>query len=104
MAIRIRKTDKRFHGHEYFRYVVDLPGVRRPQRILLFNEVRAWCVDTWGLACEKDAYLDLLDSNLDNLPNYKWVWHHDGFSLHFKIFLASEKELMWFKLRWSEHG
>lgn len=104
MTIRIRKTDRRFHGHEHFRYVIDIPGLRRPQRIMLFNQIRSWCADTWGLTCEKDTYLDLIDSKINETIDYKWVWHHEGFSLDFKIFLASEKELNWFKLRWSDHG
>lgn len=101
MTIRIRKTDKRFGGYEHFQYVVDLPGYRRPHKIVLFNEIRKWCADTWGLTCEKDAYLDLVASGATDALDYKWVWHHDSFSLDFKIFLVSDKELTWFNIKWS---
>ncbi len=107
MKISIRKTDKRFTGSDVLRYVVDIkvaysvPMIngtgRKTIRLKKFQEVRQWCIDTFGMSCERDHYLHLLTSDPDSV-NSRWCWHtefHDT-----KIYFASEKEANWFKLKW----
>jgi hypothetical protein len=111
MKIKIRKTDKRFAGHEHMSYVVDVvsdfnhvpiiagrgTSPRRLDRLKHFHEVRQWCVETWGMSCEREHYLTILETD-PTILNPHWCWHTEFYDV--KIYLASEKEVMWFKLRW----
>jgi hypothetical protein len=109
MKAKTKKTDKRYTGHEHFKYVVDVvmpyapfiqgkPVNRRQQRIGFYHEVRKWCVDTWGMSCEREHWLTLQETGDPNI-NSHWCWHTELNDL--KIYLTSEKEANWFKLRWT---
>lgn len=109
MRTKTKKTDKRYTGHQHFNYVVDVvmpasvpfihnkPLNRRQQKIAYFHQVRQWCVDTWGMSCEREHWLTLKESESSDI-NTHWCWHTDFNDL--KIYLTSEKEANWFKLRW----
>lgn len=101
MKITVRKTDKRHTGHDIFGYVADVqwPGIgRRSERINDFLEVRKWCWDTLGNSCERDHWLELHKKGLGNDLNQRWCWQTDFGN--FKIYLRTEKEANWFKLKW----
>lgn len=100
MKIQIRKTDRRHTGHQEFEYVADVEWVglgRRPERLVAFLEVRQWCWDTMSPSCEREHWLELKQSN-HSVPNERWCWHTDYGN--FKIYLRTEKEANWFKLKW----
>ena len=114
VKLSIVKTDKRFIGSEILKYVISLhPATSSPpnyyfgsiypkihsrtNRILNFNMIRDWCIQTWGMSCERTLYLDLKLFDIDTI-NKHWCWHTDG--NEFKIYLMSEKDLNWFKLKW----
>lgn len=56
-----------------------------------FFEHRAWCCETWGASVELE--------HIDKHPNC-WSWRIDYDAAIFRIYLSTEKEVNWFKLRW----
>jgi len=100
MKVKIRKTDKRHTGHGVFLFVaeVEWPGLgRRTERMQGFIELRQWCWETLGMSCEREHWFELYKQNCA-VPNERWCWHTDFGN--FKIYLRSEKEANWFKLKW----
>ena len=109
MKIKIRKTDARFTGSELFHYVADVVAerynipvigglqVRLSKRLTDFNEVRAWCIQTWGMSCERSSYLEIAKTDASNL-NTHWAWHTEFGET--KIYMTTDKEVNWFKLKW----
>lgn len=105
MKITVRKTDKRYTGSDVFGYVVDIKNtsfaiihtkLNKSQRITKFQEVRDWCIQTWGMSCEREHYLQMLADEFD--VNTHWCWHTEFYDT--KIYLRSDKEANWFKLKW----
>lgn len=100
MKVKIKKTDRRHSGHDVFSHIaeVEWPGLgRRTERMQAFIEVRRWCWDTFGMSCEREHWLELYGQN-QSVPNERWCWHTDYGN--FKIYLRTEKEANWFRLKW----
>lgn len=100
--IEIRKTDKRHTGSGHFAYVLEVkgnPGKFDPAgRMAEFNQVREWAWQTWGASCDRSHWLTM--NNGYRFPvNTHWCWHTEFNEL--KIYLASDKEVTWAKLKWS---
>jgi hypothetical protein len=110
--IEIKKTDKRHTGSDHFKYCVNvkrnpknwasmgIQNVYLSRKLLIeeYDELRRWCVDTWGMSCDRTHYLEL-KSHDSQILNSHWAWHTEYNEL--KIYLVSDKEVNWFKLRWS---
>lgn len=108
MKLTIRKTDKRFTGYQKFNFVVDVkipyvPTINgnassRMIKLKKFQEIRDWCISVWGMSCEREHWLTI--EEIDNTGlNAHWCWHSEFYDA--KIYLATEKEANWFKLRWA---
>lgn len=111
LNLSIRRTDKRFTGSDQFKFVVDVllefthtvglgtnvSNSVRLQRLIDFDELRRWCIQTWDMSCERGFYLDLSISETFQL-NEHWCWHTEN--EEFKIYLKTDKEANWFKLKW----
>lgn len=99
--IQIRKTDKRHTGSAMFAYLIEVksnPGkFDRAARIAEFNTIRNWCWETYGASSDREHWLTM---NADNrFPvNAHWCWHTEFNEL--KIYLATDKEANWAKLKW----
>lgn len=105
MKYKVEKLDGRYKGHRHFKYAIAVmtdhwsnPSITRLENFLL---ARAWCVDVFGLSCDRESFLTLKmyekDLKAYNL-NTHWCWHdHDGDT---KIYLAGDSELMVFDLKW----
>lgn len=104
---KIKKTNGKFKGYPYFKYVILIDYTAKPYSYNLRTErrqdwflLREWCWETWGPSKEIDDWLD----SYGLLPgpavsqNAQWAWQNDKYST--RIYLADEKELNWFKLRW----
>lgn len=101
--IEIRKTDKRHAGHSDFAFVLEVKrGVGskfdRPAMLAEFNAVRAWCWETYGASCDREHWLTM-DVNSRYPVNTHWCWHTEFNEL--KIYLATDKEANWAKLKWN---
>lgn len=97
--VKITKTNRRHKAHDVFDYYVTpqysfLPYASSSTRSFKFNEWRIWAWETWGPSAERDSTF-LRDQK--ELP--LWAWHTEEESL--RLYLRSEKELNWFKLRWT---
>ena len=110
--IEITKTDRRHTGGNIFKYyakvkrdrsapVMSFYGSTNGIRLALleeYDQIRRWCVDTWGMSCDRSHYIDLKSAGNASL-NEHWCWHTEFGEL--KIYLVSEKDANWMKLRWS---
>ena len=105
--LKIAKTDRRYTGSDHFAYVVDVKtryvpamggnlNTRASLRYLEFQVVRDWCISTWGMSCEREHWLTLKAQEQE--PNEHWCWNSENYDA--KIYLATDKEVTWFKLRW----
>lgn len=102
---QIRRTDRRMNGVEHFEYVAspkiikhDIFGTANKSKYLQLSliEVREWCWQTWGPSCELTFFMSL--QGVEGLPTDRWCWHTE-FDSH-KIYLKTDKEANWFKLKW----
>lgn len=93
--MQIKKLDRRMNGYGDFNYGIDLWSDNSTK----FNEIRTWCWETFGPSCELDIWNDL-DRPTDT-RNEKWAWDRGQYNKSFRcvVYLQSDKELNWFKLR-----
>ncbi len=104
MKFVLKKTDKRHTGNTEWQYVVIIEkdagspfgysAVQNKSKRL--NEVREWCWTTYGPSCELEFWLRIEDGVSGK--NEHWCWH-TNFD-NFKIYLRTDKEANWFKLKW----
>ena len=107
---KITKANGKYKAYPNFRYVISIEYASKPvfqksrtERRQEWFALREWCWETWGPSKEID---DWLSSDLaiwvSDVPavsqNSHWSWQNDQYST--RIYLADEKELNWFKLRW----
>ena len=102
MKLTIKKTDKRHTGHEQWQYLVIVE--RQPQtpfgsfthlyKTKDLNQLREWCWTTYGPSCELEFWLRLPETE----RNCHWCWNTNY--NNFKIYLRTDKETNWFKLKW----
>lgn len=104
MKLTIKKTDKRHTGSSEWRWLVIIE--RRPtvgfgnaaltQKSIDLNEIREWCWQTYGPSCELEFWLRIPEGSQSR--NEHWCWH-TNFD-NYKIYLRTDKEANWFKLKW----
>ena len=78
--------DGRYTGNELFQYRIDFNYIQREQ----FKQIRNWCWETFGPSCE----LHFLA--VDEIK--VWAWTTDSYRV--RLYLKSDKEVNWYKLRW----
>ena len=99
MTFKIKKLDKRYVGSHVFKFMAipDRSGklIYNPNLKDLekreFVEIRNWCWSQWGPSCELRFY----ETEWTN-PQWCWDTEHDKL----RIYLQSDKEAAWFKLKW----
>lgn len=104
MKFTFKKTDKRHNGNQHWKYIVIVEkaanityGIQSTiQKANDLNQIREWCWATYGPSCELDFWLALPEGA--SSKNEQWCWH-TNFD-NFKIYLRTEKEANWFKLKW----
>ena len=92
----VQSLDRRFTSHEYYKYRLHLFYGTTKERIVEFNNIRQWFTDTFGPAMERDFVRWLSESEQKT-----WAWHVDLARNEFALYLASDKELSLWKLRWT---
>jgi len=86
------KLDGRHSGHEKWGYYIEPLIYSSGARYKMFHEWRKWCWNTYGESMERDHAAQ------EQLRDYKWCWFvYNGI---YRIYLKSDKELNWFKIRW----
>ena len=104
MRITVKRTDKRHLGSDRFKYYVDIypEDFSKEFKLILekFYECRQWCWETFGPSVEYDIW-DELNSPRET-RNDKWSWDRGQYNKTWRciIYLKSEQEANWLKLRW----
>lgn len=95
--MKFKKLDRRMNGYGDFTYAVDFASSPMGAK---FNDVRQWCWETFGPSCELDIW-DVLDRP-DDVRNERWAWDRGQYNKTWRciIYLATDQEANWFKLRW----
>jgi hypothetical protein len=85
---KITKLDRRYNGHENFKFMAEpfftTPTVRAGNaKAELFNDMRIWCWQQWGPACELHLRR--------HVPNV-WCWESEYSKM--RIYLQGDPELV----------
>lgn len=97
----IKLIDRRYTGSHFARYRIHInDGELRdfPAKIDLYRRMKNWCTDTWGHSCEA-RYHGYLEHH-GYTVNPHWAWDNPSKYNLFYFFLATDKELNFFQLRW----
>jgi hypothetical protein len=86
VELRPQKLDGRYTGNHLFQYRIDFDYRSREQ----FKQIRNWCWETFGPSCE----LNFLTKDEEKV----WAWTTDSYRV--RLYLKSDKEVNWYKLRW----
>ena len=93
----VNKLDRRHAGYSQFTHYIVPVWSSRLEDKLRFFEWRKWCWDTWGPGIERDIAIALGSGQFDVC---RWAWHTSDNAR--RLYFASEKELSWFILTWSD--
>jgi hypothetical protein len=98
LAVNIKKLDARFAGFPRFKYRVAIKPAEQysttEQRIRAFHLFRDWCIESFGMSCERDDYI-----TLKTPYNPHWAWHYDTYAAN-RYFYFTESGVEWVKLKW----
>ncbi len=83
--MKFKKLDRRHTGYNDYKFLVEFRNYES------FYECRNWCWETWGPGCEVENVCKLDEKPL-------WAWQHSEW--HTRIYVATDKEANWYKLRW----
>ena len=105
-TVKIRKTSANYKGYEYFSHVANIDGYYKTEDKIYFCSIRDWCTEQWGPSIELELYHEIkLLSGFDIMTmtkyplNSHWAWKTSFNDL--KIYLCTETEAAWFKLKWT---
>lgn len=94
------KLDGRMSGFPHFKYAASFVFGESDK----FIDIREWCIEQWGLSLELDLWKFFNDRPLstENQTNPVWCWERstNGSRYKCKIYLLSDAEMIWFKLKW----
>ena len=93
----IVKLDKRHKGYKQFTHYITPVWTSLLSDKLKYFEWRSWCWTTWGPGMERELALELGYNQFDVA---RWAWHTQDRQR--RLYFASEKELNWFVLTWSD--
>lgn len=82
----LKDLDRRYTGGAQFNYCLDFYGKDKGKH---FCNVRNWFWQTYGPSSELIFYRD---------SQQVWAWITDGYRT--RIYIKSDKELEWYRLRW----
>ena len=92
------KLDARYTGYPSFKYMIEVISLHKGPKIEGFNEIRDWCIETWGKSIEREQYLYMEDYDTSMQLNPAWCWHTEDHKMN--IYLRDEAEKVWAELRW----
>lgn len=99
--LRVEKLDHRHRGKAHFEYRIWINGPQA-ERLSSFIEIRKWCWDTWGAACEREIHTAVKSLDIKADVNPHWAFHaeKDASYGNLYIYLSGNQELTLFKLKW----
>jgi hypothetical protein len=100
MTFKVTTLDRRHSGYPFMKYMLE-PIEWPPSddsSISGFKKLRMWMWDQFGPGCELDfIQLHATGTGLEAMELWAWRTSAKG---HRKIYLKSDAELAWFKLKW----
>lgn len=115
MKYTVTKLDRRHTGYNVMKYYIEVDvrsGLAKDQRIELFKEYRAWLWSQFGPGAELDyvaialtttssvtVHTDLSKAKFGIPTRERWAWRTDYDNQ--RLFLKSDDELAWFRLKWT---
>lgn len=103
-TIEIKKLDGRYTGSRDFQYLAKpttfmrgpLTGLYQTNKVRYetFQDLRIWCWNTWGPSCEYRFWSSLPDDK----KNKHWAWDTENHKM--RIYIASDKEAAWMRIKW----
>lgn len=110
MKYSVKKLDGRYAYNNYFEYCIEFP--RGQWGPIEFHTAMGWMIETYGYSAEVRDFMYirgmLLKRQQFNVPNSDapyfvnqlWSWTNGSESL--RIYMKSEKEVSFFKLKWAK--
>ena len=92
---RIRELNSRFNYHNIFRYMVDWRKTLNVSGVIPFHHARKWCNETWGFGTDVDTHYTAMRAGEQVNPH----WAYDAQYTQYRIYLAGDQELVWFRLK-----
>ena len=108
MKYFVKQLDGRYAHNNYFDYCIDFP--RNQFGPVEFHTAMSWMIKTYGYSAEvrdfmyiramlqKRQQFNVPDSDAPPFVNRQWSWTNGTNNL--RVYLKSEKELSFFKLKW----
>jgi hypothetical protein len=100
MAFKVTKLDRRYAGHQWFKYMVEPEQwpIGKDGAISKFKEIRAWMWDAFGPGCELDfVQLQSTGTGLESVETWCWRTNSEG---ERKLYFKSDREFSVFTLKW----
>jgi hypothetical protein len=94
---RIRRLSAKFNYYDVFEYMVDWRKTANVSGVIPFHYARKWCNETWGFGTDVDSHVVAMLAGEQVNPCWAYCAQYD----QYRIYLAGDAELSWFKLR---HG
>ena len=110
MKYSVKKLDGIYSYNNYFEYCIEFP--RSTFGPLEFHTALMWMIETYGYSAEirdfmyirgmmlKRQQFNVPDSDTPQFVNHVWSWTNGSDNL--RIYLKTEKEVSFFKLKWSK--
>ena len=111
MEYKVKKLDGRYSHRKYFKYCVEFD--KSQWGPLKFHNALKWMMETYGYTAEirewqhithlhqQRSTYNLTDSKVPDVVNQTWSWTNE---YNLRIYIKSDKELSFFKLKWSSEG
>jgi hypothetical protein len=103
MHLDITKLDGRFTGYPYFHYRIraryNAQYPTEMERCMAFNQMRNWLIEQFGMSCERDIYLKLIQYQPvapNVVADVGWCWHPESYRPSFYV---SEPVMNWINLK-----
>ena len=112
MQYIIKKLDGRYSHRKFFKYCVEFS--KSQWGPLQFHTAVKWMNDTYGYTAEirdwqhilnlheRHRVYNLTTNNTPDVVNYNWSWTNGYDDL--RIYIKSDKELGFFKLKWPSNS
>ena len=75
--------------------MVDWKKILNVSGVIPFHHARKWCNETWGFGTDVDTHDVALRAGEQVNPH----WAYDAQYTQYRIYLAGDQELVWFRLK-----
>lgn len=94
---KVVTLDHRYNGKGYFKYRIEFT---KQDRAMEYIDCLHWSVETWGMSCSLNLFLDTDELVAKGTPDWVWEEDHSTSFRKLRIYLKGDQELTLFKLKW----